>query len=67
MLRNYFKIAWRNIVRNKTFSAINILGLAIGVAPGAAVAGAVVERLVGGRDGRLHGVNLLNVLSIINR
>jgi len=30
------------------------------------VAGAVVERLVGGRDGRLHGVNLLNVLSMIN-
>ncbi len=32
MLRNYFKIAWRNLIRNKTFSAINILGLAIGVA-----------------------------------
>ncbi|GAB3542308.1 ABC transporter permease [Spirosoma fluminis] len=32
MLRNYFKIAWRNLSRNKAFSAINILGLAIGVA-----------------------------------
>ncbi|GAB2586746.1 ABC transporter permease [Spirosoma areae] len=32
MLRNYFKIAWRNIVRNKAFSAINILGLALGMA-----------------------------------
>ncbi|QJW91469.1 FtsX-like permease family protein [Spirosoma taeanense] len=32
MLRNYFKIAWRNVVRNKTFSAINILGLALGIA-----------------------------------
>ena len=31
MLRNYFKIAWRNIIRNKAFSAINILGLAIGI------------------------------------
>ena len=31
MLRNYFKIAWRNIVRNKAFSAINILGLALGM------------------------------------
>ncbi|CCH51925.1 protein of unknown function DUF214 [Fibrisoma limi BUZ 3] len=31
MLRNYFKIAWRNLVRNKTFSAINILGLALGM------------------------------------
>ena len=32
MLKNYFKIAWRNLVRNKAFSAINIVGLAIGVA-----------------------------------
>ncbi|MFD2935902.1 ABC transporter permease [Spirosoma flavum] len=31
MLQNYFKIAWRNIVRNKAFSAINILGLALGM------------------------------------
>lgn len=32
MLSNYFKIAWRNLVRNKVFSAINILGLALGIA-----------------------------------
>lgn len=32
MLRNYFKIAWRNIVGNPLFSAINIVGLAIGLA-----------------------------------
>ena len=32
MLRNYFKIAWRNLLRNKAFSAINIAGLAIGLA-----------------------------------
>jgi len=32
MLKNYFKIAWRNIWRNKAFSAINILGLSIGLA-----------------------------------
>lgn len=31
MLRNYVKIAWRNLVRNKVFSAINISGLAIGL------------------------------------
>lgn len=29
MLRNYIKIAWRNILRNKAFSLINILGLAV--------------------------------------
>jgi putative ABC transport system permease protein len=32
MLKNYFKTAWRNILKNKTFSAINIFGLAVGVA-----------------------------------
>jgi predicted permease len=30
MIRNYFKIAWRNLVKRKVFTAINILGLAIG-------------------------------------
>lgn len=32
MLQNYIKIAWRNLLRNRTFSAINIVGLAIGLA-----------------------------------
>ncbi len=32
MLRNYLKIAWRNIWKNKVFSAINIIGLSIGLA-----------------------------------
>jgi putative ABC transport system permease protein len=32
MLKNYFKIAFRNLLRNKGFSAINIIGLAIGMA-----------------------------------
>ncbi|MFD2247098.1 ABC transporter permease [Pontibacter ruber] len=32
MLQNYFKIALRNLVRNRVYSAINIAGLAIGVA-----------------------------------
>ncbi|MEH6656818.1 ABC transporter permease [Leeuwenhoekiella marinoflava] len=31
MLRNYIKIAWRNILRYKTNSVLNILGLAIGL------------------------------------
>jgi putative ABC transport system permease protein len=32
MLKNYLKIAWRNLVVNKTFSLINIGGLAVGMA-----------------------------------
>ncbi len=31
MLKNYFKIAFRNVVRNKVFAMINALGLAIGI------------------------------------
>lgn len=32
MFKNYFKIAFRNLARNKGYSAINILGLALGLA-----------------------------------
>ena len=32
MFRNYFKIAWRNLLQNKGLSFINIFGLAIGMA-----------------------------------
>jgi putative ABC transport system permease protein len=32
MFKNYFKIARRSLIRNKAFSAINILGLALGMA-----------------------------------
>lgn len=32
MIKNYFKTAWRNLWKNRTFSAINIFGLSIGIA-----------------------------------
>jgi putative ABC transport system permease protein len=32
MIKNYLKIAWRNLWKNKGFSAINIFGLATGIA-----------------------------------
>jgi len=32
MFKNYFKTAWRNLVKNKIYSIINILGLAAGMA-----------------------------------
>ena len=31
MIKNYFKTAWRNLMKNKVFSFINILGLTIGI------------------------------------
>ncbi len=32
MLKNYFKIAFRNLLKNKVYSSINIFGLAVGIA-----------------------------------
>lgn len=32
MIKNYLKIAWRNTIGNKAYSALNIIGLAAGIA-----------------------------------
>ncbi len=32
MIKNYFKIAWRILIRSKTFSLLNILGFSVGIA-----------------------------------
>ncbi len=32
MIRNYIKVAWRNLINNKADSSINIIGLSIGMA-----------------------------------
>ena len=32
MIKNYFKIAWRNLIKNKASSLINVGGLAVGMA-----------------------------------
>ncbi|MBC3785132.1 permease prefix domain 2-containing transporter [Spirosoma utsteinense] len=34
MIRNYFRTAWRNLVKNKFYSFINISGLTVGLAVG---------------------------------
>ena len=31
MLKNYLKISWRNLMKNKVFSFINIFGLTVGL------------------------------------
>jgi predicted permease len=31
MLKNYFKIAWRTLLRQKTYTAINVVGLTLGI------------------------------------
>jgi len=32
MIKNYIKIAWRSLSRNKSYAAINVIGLAVGIA-----------------------------------
>lgn len=32
MFKNYFKTAWRNLIRNKTYATLNIVGLSLGIA-----------------------------------
>ncbi|MCB0474986.1 MAG: ABC transporter permease [Flavobacteriaceae bacterium] len=41
MIKNYLKTSWRNIVKNKLFSAINVVGLSIGLCA-SMVIGAIV-------------------------
>jgi len=31
MIRNYLLIAWRNVIRHKAYTAINVISLALGV------------------------------------
>jgi putative ABC transport system permease protein len=37
MFKNYLKVTWRNLLKNKGFTAINIAGLAIGMASAALI------------------------------
>jgi len=45
MILNYLKIAWRNLLRNKTYSLINITGLALGLAACLAIGLYVVDEV----------------------
>ena len=45
MIRNYFKIAWRSLWKNKGYSAINIFGLTIGLSAGIFIFLWVVDEL----------------------
>ena len=45
MFNNYLKLAWRNILRHKRYSLLNIIGLAVGLAACLLMAGYVIHEL----------------------
>ncbi len=63
MKTNFIKIAWRQLTRNKVYSAINIVGLAIGIA-----CGLVIYEIINYETGfdKYHK-NYSNIYRVINR
>ncbi|MEO6730188.1 MAG: ABC transporter permease [Ferruginibacter sp.] len=61
MLKNRFKIAWRNLLNNKTFSIINVTGLAIGLSGFLLIALYIADELSYDRfnkkAGRIYRIN----------
>ena len=45
MIKNYFKIAWRTLLKNKSLFSINVIGLAIGIATCLIITFFVVDEL----------------------
>ncbi len=60
MIRNYFKIAWRNLLQNKILSIINLLGLSIGIAA-VLLIGIYINNEYGYDDFHNNGSNLYRV------
>ena len=46
MIKNYFKTAWRNLKHNKIYAAINIFGMAVGLAAFLMIALYVSDELI---------------------
>jgi len=60
MLKNYLIVAWRNILRNKGYTIINTLGLAIGIASSILILLFVMDELSFDR----HNENFKNIYRI---
>ena len=57
MLKNYIRVAWRSLLQNKTFSFINIFGLALGMASSLLIILWVIDEL-GADKFHAHGDRL---------
>lgn len=76
MLKNYLKVAWRNLVNKKYYSFLNLLGLSIGITAGMLIMVYVQDELsydtfhpdaehkyVMGLDGKVGGQELLGIFT----
>jgi putative ABC transport system permease protein len=63
MIKNYSTVAWRNLRKNKIFSAINIIGLAIGMAVGLLIGLWVWDELTANHSFKNHD-RLAEIVSI---
>jgi putative ABC transport system permease protein len=55
MLKSYLKLAWRNLVKSKLYSGLNIVGLAIGMAVALVIGLWVWDELTFDKYHRHHG------------
>ena len=60
MLKNYFRVAWRALINNKTFSFINIFGLSLGMACSLLIILWVADEV--GKDGWHKDVNRIYMM-----
>ncbi|RYY07546.1 MAG: ABC transporter permease [Sphingobacteriaceae bacterium] len=65
MLKNYLKIAYRNLWKNKAYSAINILGLTVGLTACLLVATVVIDDLSYDRQWK-NAKNIYRIISVDN-
>src|ERR1700754_2943585 len=55
MLKNYFRLAWRHLLKNKGYTAINIAGLATGMAIAIVIGLWITDELTFDHYHRNHG------------
>ena len=55
MIKNFLKIAWRNLLKNKTYSFINIAGLAAGMAVAMIIGLWISDEVSANRDFKNYG------------
>jgi hypothetical protein len=64
MIKNYLKIAWRNLIKNKTHSLINIVGLSVGMAVAMLIGLWIWDELSFNTYHKNYGQNMAAILSM---